>query len=935
LRGSLLACLLLLASLAQGAAKPIKSPNDDNLYRYLTLDNGLAVLIISDPESDKAAASLDVAVGSGDDPADREGLSHFLEHMLFLGTEKYPDPGEYQQFIKSHGGSHNAFTAFQDTNYFFDIEAEFLEPALDRFAQQFSAPLFTEALVERERRAVHSEFSASLKDDGRRIYSARKAVANPDHAFSQFAVGNLSTLEDTTDNPLRPDLVEFWKQHYSANIMTLAVYGPQTLDELEAIVRPRFTRIENRNLEPKDHSRPIFAPSDLPRRLEVESLKDIRHLSLTFPIPSQRQHYLSKPDRYVASLLGHEGPGSLFDVLRKAGLVESLSAGTGMDTGHQSTFEISMTLTEDGLKKQDTISSLAFDYIRKVRSEGISKRRFKEMQTLAEIDFRFRERPSPIQLVSRISMQMHHVPPEDVLRAPWVMENYAPELYEELLSDLQPENALVTVVSPATLPGQVQQTNWYETAYRVSDFRPGSLKKPDVPKLSAQLGLPEPNPFIPEELGMVQGETMELPVQIARSEDSAMPVWYARDKRFGTPRANIFVSLRSPATPASARNHVMTQLLVDAINANLNAYAYPAREAGLNYSVYPHLRGVTVRVGGYSDKLATLLSRILEEIADPAIDRQRFQIAQQKILDSLRNEAKDRPVKQASQFLHSALIEGSWTTEEKLQAAQETTLEELRAFANEFLGRLDPVMLAHGNLTEASALDASRLVSTSVLEGSRTVTVPRSDLRQLPATETGVKLQVEHPDTGYLLYTQGNSTDYSTRAGYRLLAQIISAPFYEEIRTNRQLGYVVYAMAYEMLETPALGFVVQSPGADGEQIDAAVTAFATGFAGTLEVLSDARLSREKQAVISKLLEKDRELSQVSERYWQEIDRGNLNFDSREQLADAIEETGLQALRDIYSSAVIERNRALKIITVPGPTASDEIMGKLRERPGIE
>src|SRR5690554_8056124 len=112
---------VLLSPLAVAGASPTKSPNDPNEYRFLELDNGLRVILASDPEADKAAASMNVAVGSGNDPANREGLAHFLEHLLFLGTEQYPDPGAYQQFIRSHGGSHNAFTAFADINYFFDV----------------------------------------------------------------------------------------------------------------------------------------------------------------------------------------------------------------------------------------------------------------------------------------------------------------------------------------------------------------------------------------------------------------------------------------------------------------------------------------------------------------------------------------------------------------------------------------------------------------------------------------------------------------------------------------------------------------------------------------------------------------------------------------------------------------------------------------------
>ena len=117
---------LLLASCATTSApgeQPVKSPNDDYQYRLLTLDNKMEVLLISDPDTPKAAASLDVLVGSGDNPPGRGGLAHFLEHMLFLGTDKYPDAAEYERFITEHGGTHNAYTSFENTNYFFDINA--------------------------------------------------------------------------------------------------------------------------------------------------------------------------------------------------------------------------------------------------------------------------------------------------------------------------------------------------------------------------------------------------------------------------------------------------------------------------------------------------------------------------------------------------------------------------------------------------------------------------------------------------------------------------------------------------------------------------------------------------------------------------------------------------------------------------------------------
>ena len=73
---------------------------------------------------------MDVNVGHASDPADLPGLAHFLEHMLFLGTEKYPEEGHYNQFLQERGGSSNAYTDFEHTNFFFDV----LHPHLEQVA---------------------------------------------------------------------------------------------------------------------------------------------------------------------------------------------------------------------------------------------------------------------------------------------------------------------------------------------------------------------------------------------------------------------------------------------------------------------------------------------------------------------------------------------------------------------------------------------------------------------------------------------------------------------------------------------------------------------------------------------------------------------------------------------------------------------------------
>ena len=238
--GLLVFSVFLVACGSRPDADVALPETDNREVRYTRLDNEMQVVLISDPSADKAAASLDVRVGSRQDPRDRQGLAHFLEHMLFLGTDKYPDAGEYQAFISSRGGSHNAYTSFEHTNYFFDVGADHLEAALDRFSRFFVAPLFNEEFVGREVNAVDSEYQARIQNDYRRALDVFKELANPEHPFSKFTVGNLSTLlGGRGEDALRKDLLDFYEKYYSANRMALVVIGREDLDTLQDLVEER------------------------------------------------------------------------------------------------------------------------------------------------------------------------------------------------------------------------------------------------------------------------------------------------------------------------------------------------------------------------------------------------------------------------------------------------------------------------------------------------------------------------------------------------------------------------------------------------------------------------------------------------------------------------------------------------------------------------
>ena len=283
---------LVLMLLSTIASATIETPGlSDRDYRYLELPNALKILLISDPTTDKAAASMDVYTGTNNDPDEFPGLAHFLEHMLFLGTDKFPDAGDYQQFISNQAGSNNAFTAPEHTNYFFSLNPKALSPALDRFSRFFIAPTFDPDYVDREINAVHAEYQSKLRDPARLGFEATKQGLNPKHPFTRFGAGNLDTLK-------KPGLLEalktFYENQYSANRMALVVLGEESLDDLETMVRERFADVPNYGLPNGAVNTPLFDRKRLPLVVQSKPETESRQLTLWYSLYLIQTH-LSDP----------------------------------------------------------------------------------------------------------------------------------------------------------------------------------------------------------------------------------------------------------------------------------------------------------------------------------------------------------------------------------------------------------------------------------------------------------------------------------------------------------------------------------------------------------------------------------------------------------------------------------------------------------------
>jgi insulysin len=658
----------------------MKPPPDNRDYTVEILDNGLRVIYCSDPSSTEAGCAMDVHVGATSDPNDIPGLAHFNEHMLFLGTKEYPNENSFEEFLSANGGSSNAYTASENTCYYFTLQAEAeekLNEGLKRFGSFFTSPLFTENATGRELNAIESENSKNLQSDSFRIYQINKARQNPDHPHSKFFTGNKKTLLDETKKKgldLRQSLIEFYNKYYSADQMTLAIVGPQSLETLKKMTHDAFSNIPNRKTNPpEDAWKRIVPPYDAEKSIipsfgnvvKIVPVNDLRQVTITFPIlykddNDHTEALLTKQSTYVGHVIGHEGPGSLLSYLKRKGWANSIASGSESDLSDFETFEVTVALTRLGLEKVDEIVESIFSVISMLRDNVIPKYIFNEVLQLEELGWRFASKGGVSSYVQSLSSSLQNYPPSLCVAGPRRLAlsqddstlvssskprtsfdstgqlTFTTKLVSDFVDNLTVDNAMYTILSKSFQGQTTQKETWYGTDYRADPVPFSTTLKWKNPTNVKDLGIafPKPNVFIPSEKGLklkfpppqtsiVQRQrTFEErmvpvpPPKIIRDDgpDGRWTVYYKPDEKFGQPKAFVIFELLTKEVYSSVKSAALSNMYEFCVADKLGEYAYDAGLAGLTYDVRIVPRGVRLTFGGYNDKLEDFAKYVTKQI---------------------------------------------------------------------------------------------------------------------------------------------------------------------------------------------------------------------------------------------------------------------------------------------------------------------------------
>ena len=320
-------------------------------HLHLTLANGLRVSLRHAPRLKRCAAVLRVAAGSHDVPLAWPGLAHFLEHLLFLGTERFPTGEGLMAYVQRQGGQVNASTRERATDFFFELPVSTFTDGLDRLADMLTHPRLVLEDQLREREVLHAEYVAWSQDANAQQQVALLQGLAADHPLRGFHAGNRDSLPVERE-AFQHALREFHQQFYQSGQMTLSLAGPQSLKDLEALAQ-RFS--ETLITGPQ---RPQAAPPALmPGQAQGYQHLTGNHLHQVILCDAPAEALV-----FLCTWLNASAPGGLLAELQTRQLATALQATVLYHYAGQAVLDIDFTLGTQG-EPATQIQALLHDWL--------------------------------------------------------------------------------------------------------------------------------------------------------------------------------------------------------------------------------------------------------------------------------------------------------------------------------------------------------------------------------------------------------------------------------------------------------------------------------------------------------------------------------------------------------------------------------------------
>ena len=825
-------------------------PDDGRDYQLSVAANGLLCLLISDPAADAASCVFQLGAGSHDEPL--PGLAHLLEHMLFMGSQAHPQAGSFPRLISQWSGRFNASTAAERTRYHFSVSPAGLAPCLAQLTDMLAAPLLSPEAVAAERQVIDAEFHTRLGDAALHEQAALAQVCHRDHPLSRFSAGNQRSLAGSPQ-ALAQALQQFHDQFYRAGNACLLVHAPQPLGQLQVLAEQAAGHLPAGAAGPRPGAIPLFDSAKLPGWLRWQSPGHKQSHLLLFALDGLHTEDGAIALRWLCEWLSSPAPAGGLGWLRVRGLAAQLQASVQHYAGRQALLRIEIEPLDESSEYPALLDAF-FAWLSALRATPTQRWPQAERQRLADQVFTAGPQGEPLRWLTALGERVLLEPPEQILESAGRWAGIDDRTWHHLLDQLDPARLLLAT-RQSDSSGLSQQTCWTDTPYAHSSLcwqpgaalsgAPAALEEADWPVWA--VAPPEPSLGLTRHLSEAGLQTIATPIGTS----------------IGTPSVTL-----GNLGAAQGQGSAITRF----------AWCWPAGHVDRQqrdrmkamWAVQLEPLANWMSASGISVDWQDTAGMISLALQGPD---EALQVGAAAAMTAL-NKQVDAPIQRLAEHRCQAVAR------ERCHALPAyRLLDELDQFLNAEPHR----PAAIGNTTASPSAHIAwlypeawgpeqRAPIQSALQGSALLSAQPFDwqppqARRLEQGTDSIDIACQHPDRAQVVYCQAAAAGPVERASWRLLHQLISASFFDQLRTQQQLGYWVVARYHEVAGHPGLILLVQSPSHDHQQIAAAISVWLEGEQARLAALPFEQVQSQARRLADQLQAQTRTLPGQIEQAW--------------------------------------------------------------------
>ncbi|EMR08012.1 hypothetical protein PNEG_03454 [Pneumocystis murina B123] len=791
-----------------------KSLIDDSEYRVIKLKNGLEAILVSDPHAQVSSTALSIRIGHRYDPKEFPGLAHLCEHLLFMGTKKYPGKDSYNRFLHSHGGAYNAYTSLDRTSYMSDVSPRYHYEQLDRMANFFIEPLFLEDAIERETHSVNSEFEMYSTRYVRARYQILCHMFGNSSFFPRFTTGNRQTLFSgprARNLSTKQALHDFFNKYYRPHDMKLAIYGNESLDVYQEWAQSTFGQIPDRGVRVDKDINPF---SFLPKHHFWFGYPDMSPaLSLVFFVPSSGIHYKSIPYHYLDYVFTYPGHKSPLYYFSRLSLASSIELSLMPYSQSFNLLFVNFVLLPLGKALYTEVIGEFFKCLQFFKDTGPNEEVFEEIRKAQRNEFLYSFKGTPFNYAEDLSVTLlsESFPRKHVLNR-FYLKEYDKEEILDFFSYLNPHN----FISFVNMNKKFNETEpFYGIPYLKEHYSEKfieSLKNP----LPTKLQYPPKNVYISTNIQITMeklNETLSKPDILRASPITTL--WYKHGSFFYCPYGIIRVLLRSQFISSSPTNLYKLRFLQVHLYTSLSYSSFYTTMAGLDFSITTVTQGVLIYIYGFSDKIMEIFSKIIALFKDLSITAQEFGRLKSVIFTSVAHRSIGEPGTIVDSEIDDILFSEKTPLVNLVLLSEQFFHPDIAAFFYDFLSNLHIDVLITGNVPPQDALHVFYMMEAVFhahpLTPSQYINNRAIDLDSGSDYYYTQKMYNKERKSALLVYLQVAESNNMKRVQMLyLLFTILRGFFFSQMRTKEQLGYYVTSNVRISKTILGISFLIQS-----------------------------------------------------------------------------------------------------------------------------